>query len=153
LCLAGDVCLAVRGEIFFKAGLIFFLLGHVFYIFSFFSLVGFSHWISPEGLAVITASAGIFLWLRPHLKNMVIPVGAYVAVITIMILGAWAAFQGSSGGVLGKVFILAGALAFYLSDVLVARDKFIREAFLNRFIGLPLYYAGQFLLAFSIGNL
>jgi hypothetical protein len=34
----------------------------------------------------------------------------------------------------------------------VARNKFIRNEFLNRLVGLPLYYLGQFLLAFSIGQ-
>jgi hypothetical protein len=31
----------------------------------------------------------------------------------------------------------------------VARQRFVVDAIVNRRIGLPLYYAGQFLLAFS----
>jgi hypothetical protein len=45
----------------------------------------------------------------------------------------------------------AGALSFYVSDVFVARQRFVKSAFLNRLIGLPLYYGGQFMLAFSVG--
>jgi hypothetical protein len=53
----------------------------------------------------------------------------------------------------GRLLALVGALGFYLSDVFVARNRFIKPEYLNRFIGLPLYYGGQFLLAFSVGLL
>jgi uncharacterized membrane protein YhhN len=46
-----------------------------------------------------------------------------------------------------------GAVAFYFSDVFVARDRFMKKEFLNRLVGLPMYYAGQFLIAFSVGFL
>jgi hypothetical protein len=49
--------------------------------------------------------------------------------------------------------VFVGALSFYFSDVFVARDRFIEQQFLNRLLGLPLYFAGQFLLAFSVGLL
>ncbi|MEN8163997.1 MAG: lysoplasmalogenase family protein [Acidobacteriota bacterium] len=44
-----------------------------------------------------------------------------------------------------------GATLFFLSDLAVARHRFVKEAFLNRAIGLPAYYAGQMLLALTIG--
>jgi hypothetical protein len=47
--------------------------------------------------------------------------------------------------------VLSGAIVFYLSDIFVARDTFVRSEYSNRLIGLPLYYLGQFLFAFSIG--
>ena len=34
-------------------------------------------------------------------------------------------------------------------DLFVARQRFVAEAFINRLIGLPLYYAGQLLIAWS----
>ncbi len=49
--------------------------------------------------------------------------------------------------------MLRDALSFYVSDVFVARDRFLKEEFINRLVGLPMYYAGQFLLAFSVGLL
>jgi uncharacterized membrane protein YhhN len=49
--------------------------------------------------------------------------------------------------------IASGATLFYLSDFTVARDRFVPGAgFANRAIGLALYYAAQFLLAFSVGR-
>ena len=50
----------------------------------------------------------------------------------------------------GSPRMLAGAFAFYLSDLSVARDRFVREALVNRLWGLPLYYAAQLCLAATI---
>ena len=152
-CLIGDVCLALPQEKAFRTGLVAFLIGHVFYIFSFSSLVQISHWISIGPFIFLGMSAFIFFWLRPHLKSMLIPVLLYIVVITVMGVGAWAVSWKSSFRISGRVLILAGSLCFYFSDVFVARDKFIKEEYLNRLLGLPLYYAGQFMLAFSIGLL
>jgi hypothetical protein len=46
--------------------------------------------------------------------------------------------------------VRAGALLFYLSDLAVARDRFVRPGLANRLVGLPLYYAGQVLLALAL---
>jgi len=152
-CLIGDVCLALPSERVFKVGLVTFLIGHIFYIFSFSTLIQIPHWISIGLFIFLGMSAFIFFWLRPHLKSMLIPISLYIVIITIMVIGAWAVFWKSSFQISGRALILAGALCFYFSDVFVARDKFIKEEYVNRLLGLPLYYAGQFMLAFSVGLL
>jgi hypothetical protein len=53
--------------------------------------------------------------------------------------------------ILSCLFIFSGAASFYISDLFVARDRFLKMEFKNRLLGLPLYYFGQFLLAFSVG--
>jgi uncharacterized membrane protein YhhN len=153
LCLIGDVCLALPGEKMFTAGLGAFLLGHVFYIIGFSSLTSLGRWISPGAGLITGISAIIFFWLRPHLKSVLVPVLFYILVITAMLSGAWAVYWKSALPAPAKALILMGASCFYLSDLFVARDKFIRDEFQNRLIGLPLYYLGQFALAFSIGLL
>jgi len=152
-CLIGDVCLALPQKKAFMVGLVAFLVGHVLYIFSFSSLTHIYDWISVWFFIIFCMSALIFLWLRPHLKSMLIPVSLYILVITVMASGAWAVFLKSSFQSSGRVFILLGSLCFYFSDVFVARNKFIKEEYRNRLLGLPLYYTGQFLLAFSVGLL
>lgn len=152
-CLIGDVCLALPQKKAFMVGLVAFLLGHVLYIFSFSTLVSISYWFSPGVLTIVVISSLIFFWLRPHLKTMRIPVLIYILVITLMAIGAVAIFRKSSFQVSGRVLILAGALCFYVSDVFVARHRFIKEEYRNRLFGLPLYYIGQFMLAFSVGLL
>ena len=66
---------------------------------------------------------------------------AYVVAITAMVIGAIA---------LGNPRFLAGAALFFASDLAVARDKFVAPGFTNRAWGLPAYYAGQLLIAWSL---
>jgi uncharacterized membrane protein YhhN len=153
LCLAGDVCLALPGEKAFQAGLVAFLLGHIFYVLSFSQLLPVVKWPLPGAVLFWVMSLLIFLYLRPSLKAMVVPVMVYILVITVMVSGAWAVLGQAALSSGGRILIFLGAFLFYLSDIFVARNQFIEGEFFNRLIGLPLYYAGQFLLAFSIGLL
>jgi uncharacterized membrane protein YhhN len=148
--LIGDVCLAMKGDAPFRIGLFSFLAGHLLYAAAFAGLARASDWLSPAQLVFPAVSLAVFFWLRPHLGKMLAPVIAYLAVITVMTAAAWAAFQGRAAGA-GGGLLLIGAVCFYLSDVLVARDRFMAPGFVNRLLGLPLYYVGQFLIAFSVG--
>ena len=49
--------------------------------------------------------------------------------------------------------LLLGAVLFLLSDLSVARDRFVAPGFVNRLWGLPFYYGGQVLLAASVARL
>jgi uncharacterized membrane protein YhhN len=152
-CLGGDVLLALRGERMFLFGLVSFLLGHLFYTGAFFHAAGLNRWIFI-GLAIsLSAGGGVFLWLRSHLGNMKIPVMIYIVVISGMVAGAGLLMAAEELKLSGRWLAFVGALSFYLSDVFVARQRFVKTGFVNRFIGLPLYYSGQFLLAFSTGLL
>jgi uncharacterized membrane protein YhhN len=152
-CLAGDVCLALPGDKIFRAGLVAFLVGHIFYVIGFTYLVPVSKWFIPGAALFWVFSLLVFVWLQPHLKAMLVPVVVYILVITVMASGAWAVFDKSASPFWGRTFVFVGAVLFYVSDVFVARNQFVKREFLNRLIGLPLYYAGQFLLAFSVGLL
>ena len=152
-CLIGDVCLALPQKKAFMVGLVAFLVGHVLYTVGFSALTQIYDWISGWLFIIFCMSALTFLWLRPHLKSMLVPVLLYILVITVMVSGAWGVFWKSSFQISGRIFILLGSLCFYVSDVFVARNKFIKEEYRNRLLGLPLYYTGQFLLAFSVGLL
>jgi len=150
-CLGGDVFLALPGKKMFLFGLVSFLLGHVFYTGAFFYTAGFSQW-TGIGLAISAlAGAAVFLWLRPHLGSMKIPVIFYILVISAMVVGAWSMVGAGDLKPAGRMAAFGGALGFYVSDIFVARQRFLKAEFVNRLIGLPLYYGGQFLLAFSIG--
>jgi uncharacterized membrane protein YhhN len=150
-CLGGDVFLALPGKNMFFCGLVSFLLGHVFYAAAFFYAAGFNQWAGIGLVISALTGAGVFLWLRPHLGAMKIPVIFYILVITAMVVGAWSIVGSGELKPAGRIAVFAGALAFYVSDIFVARQRFLRTDFVNRLIGLPLYYGGQFLLAFSIG--
>jgi len=149
-CLGGDVFLALPQERMFLFGLVSFLLGHVCYVLCFFYVADLNPWAwggSAIGLAI---SGLVFFWLRPHLGSMLVPVIAYIIVITAMVIGAFTVFGDSALHSTGRFLVLFGAVSFYISDIFVARDRFLKTEFANRLLGLPLYYAGQFLLAFSV---
>jgi len=142
----GDVLLMSARSAVFLAGLGAFLLAHVAFGVAF-CLRGEAWPWSAGALALLILPAAIVSrWLRPHLPaEMRVPVHAYIAVITAMLaLAVGTAAAGS------PALILVGALAFYLSDLSVANDRFVRPGFLNRLWGLPLYYAAQLCLAASV---
>ncbi len=151
LCLVGDVCLAVPGQVAFRVGLVAFLLGHVGYIAAFMMLAppGKAMWIT----AVLTIPASTFVYARllPFLDGMRHAVMGYVVVITLMVIAAGALFGVSGLSFTGRLLVLNGALAFYISDLFVARQRFVHQTFYNRLIGLPLYYLGQFQIAYTTG--
>ncbi len=151
LCLVGDVALAVPGQSAFRLGLVAFLLGHVGYIVAFTMLArpGAAMWMTA--IAAVPVSTFVYARLLPYLDGMRHPVMGYVVVITLMLITAGALFGASDFSVTGRLLVINGALAFYISDLFVARQRFVHASFYNRLIGLPLYYLGQFQIAYSIG--
>ncbi|MDZ4163890.1 MAG: lysoplasmalogenase [Smithellaceae bacterium] len=149
--LGGDVFLALREERMFLYGTISFLIGHLFYILAFFYLAMPGAWTITGTVVTAILSGAVYLWFRDSLGKMKIPVIAYILVISLMMVGAWSLLGTTGVSHSGRGAAFAGAFCFYLSDIFVARNQFLQPSFFNRLIGLPLYYLGQFLLAFSIG--
>jgi uncharacterized membrane protein YhhN len=148
-CLGGDVCLALPQRTMFLLGLISFLIGHGFYVVAFLGVGKAGIWTLGGGLLVCGVSVWVYRWLSPLLGSMRGPVLAYILVITAMVVCAWSVFERGDLPWGARIMVLAGALCFYLSDIFVARDRFVKNEFLNRAVGLPTYYTAQFLLAFS----
>lgn len=143
----GDVLLISRGaRLRFGLGLLSFLLSHVIFTGAF-AILGLDPLASllAAALALPAAWAGL-RWLWPHLAPaMRTPVLAYVIVISLM--GVTAAGACSH---VGEPGILIGAGLFYVSDLAVARERFVSASFWNRAWGLPLYYGAQLVLAWTI---
>ncbi|MFA6224073.1 MAG: lysoplasmalogenase [Desulfomonilaceae bacterium] len=149
--LVGDICLALPGNMPFRFGLVAFLGGHVFYILAFAQQTQRTDWFHSVNFLILAFSGYVLWWLYPHLGSMLIPVVCYILIISVMVSGAWAVFRNPYTNRIFAWSILSGALLFYVSDIFVARNRFIDPDFLNRLVGLPLYYIGQFILAFSVG--
>ncbi len=144
---AGDVLLIADSEVSFLAGLGSFLLGHV----------GFGVAFVVRGVVVLDAAVVfavlavpaivVWRWLSGHVpEGMKLPVVSYIVVITLMVALGASTFRQWPNWVL-----LLGVVGFYLSDLSVARDRFVHESFSNRLWGLPLYYGAELLLAASTG--
>jgi uncharacterized membrane protein YhhN len=146
LCAVGDLLLL--GDRTFDVGLFIFLLGHALYIVGFGAALPVGTWSLPMLAPLVLAAVGAITWLWPHLGKRRVPVLAYIFAITIMV---WGGFSNVIKSTMPWT-AAAGALLFFLSDLAVARHRFVQESFVNRALGLPTYYLGQFLLAMTIGT-
>lgn len=143
---AGDAFLLARGsKRAFAAGMAAFAGAHLAYMAGFAQL-GPSWPVGALALTVLAPPAMLVLdRLAPRVPaSLRAPVRIYVAFLSAMLAMAVGAFAGGARGL-----VLVGALAFYLSDGFVARERFVRPGPVNRVFGLPLYYAGQLCLAWS----
>jgi uncharacterized membrane protein YhhN len=145
-CAAGDMLLMFDSSRVFLAGIGAFLLGHVGFAIAFL-VRGVTPWAALVAVLVLVPFGRIVgRWLSPHLEGpMKTAVVAYIAVISGMVALALGTHVREP-----SLPILIGALAFFLSDLSVARNRFVAPGFVNRLWGLPLYYAAQLLLASSI---
>lgn len=148
-CFVGDILLAFGSRKTFLLGLISFLMGHMMYAAAFFMAGAVGPWMAPGVLLLVVSAAFIWRWLEPHLATMQTPVLAYIVVISIMVCGACGIAGHPDIPVYARLSVLAGGVLFYLSDLCVARQRFVVSAPFNRVVGLPLYYVAQFLMAFS----
>lgn len=142
-CFLGDAALLSRHRLAFLGGLGAFLLGHLAFAVAF-GLRGPS-WLLTGALlvALLVPARVVHRWLMPHVEPaMRVPVLAYMTVITVMVALAIGLTART------HTWLLAGgAVAFYISDLAVARDRFIEAHPLNHLWGAPAYFLGVWLMA------
>lgn len=142
LCALGDLCLAIKARPAFFAGLAAFLGGHVAYGVAF-ALRGVDPLVLAGAAALLAVPAAVTARrLFPYVGELLAPVAAYVVVVSAMLALALAATAAGA-----HPLVSVGAGLFYVSDLFVARERFVRSRFVHRLIGLPLYYLGQLCLA------
>lgn len=140
LSMVGDVLLLSRQTRYFLAGLVAFLLAHVAYVGAFIAL-GVS-WVAVALAAVAVGSFAwrVWQWLKDDVGGLGPAVVAYILVIASMV--ACAAGSAALGG-WGRWGLLLAAITFFVSDLCVARDRFVAPGWDNRLVGLPLYFVSQ----------
>lgn len=145
---AGDLALSYPGQRSFLVGLVVFLLGHVAYAAAF-AVRGINGIVTVVAvIAAVLLAASILPWLMPHVSEaMRNPVVAYLVVISAMLVAA----TGTHGSD-PDWRIVGGAGLFYLSDIFVARHRFVAPGAINRRVGLPMYFGAQLLLAWAAGG-
>ena len=142
----GDAFLIGTSRHWFLLGLASFLLAHVAYAAAFLSIGVDRRWTLGATFPVAVIAALVLLWLQPYLpQELVWPVRLYTAVISLMVVTAFGTL-----GAGATPLIVSGACLFFLSDLSVAALRFTEPAFPTYVFGLPLYYAAQICLAFSI---
>jgi uncharacterized membrane protein YhhN len=143
----GDILLIPKGsKAPLLAGMTSFLGAHIAYALAFW-FHGVRFWTAmPAVLLMAALSLCVYGWLAAHLSGFFrIAVPVYLAAIALMVALALSASAASH-----RFDLATGALLFAASDLLVARDRFVRPGWMNRAWGLPLYYAAQLVLAGSV---
>lgn len=151
----GDVLLEMQGvrpdkqKSYFIAGLLSFLLGHIFYIILLakFTSVGWLHFGATSAVfALIMIMKAL---TKSELGKMALPVMAYSLVISLMLGFAIAVSVLVSGQL--SLIILVAAVMFFISDVLLAYINFgPKTVKVLRACNLSFYYAAQITLALSL---
>jgi uncharacterized membrane protein YhhN len=146
LCWIGDACLLSPGQSTgFLAGIGAFLFGHLVYAIAFYQL-GFDWTGLLIGALVIGGLAAITLrWLHPQVPDdFRIAVISYIGVISVMVIASIGAVAAGA-----PIILAIGAIIFGISDVFVARERFVSSGFVNSALGLPAYFGAQLLLAYT----
>ncbi len=149
LSFGGDIALMFQANRkAFMIGLVLFLLAHVAYAVMFTLLSSLQSIVWLAALVLAALGVGIYLVFRSGLGTMKVPVIVYIVVISVMVNQAVATFNSGAFSA-GQAWMIAiGAVLFYISDVILAANRFWKPFQYNR-ISLAFYYAGQFLIALA----
>ena len=144
----GDIFLLFIDR-FFMFGLISFLLAHIAY------LVGFNVPF-PESLGVWAIAISIVVGIsavrllrrivdgvRKNQPRLTIPVIVYSAVITLMLLSALLTLFRPEWASTPAYLVSLGAFLFYLSDIILAWNRFVAPIKNSRMMNIGVYHLAQ----------
>jgi len=117
-CAAADIALELASGKYFVVGLGLFLIAHIFFIITFYRDFKFTTSRIPVIILLIVYSMMMAFILTPSLKEMALPVYIYMTAITLM--GIFASLRSAKND-----FTLFGAIAFIVSDSIIAINKFM----------------------------
>ncbi len=140
-CWAGDYL----GPINFPASIIAFGLAHALFIAAFVALGIDRRRIAAATAVTVAVGAAIGWWLLPEVPaGQRAMIGGYILVISAMVVCAWSLRDSGARGTL-----IAAATLFYVSDIFVARWRFISSGPENAWLCYPLYYGACLLFALA----
>lgn len=151
-CWAGDVLLMLENQspIFFLSGLVVFLIGHVMYILSMRRMVrtDVQHVRPEQTLLIMTLVAGVasVIWILVKEKagDLLYPISVYVVVVVSMFYHALRRRSRTTKE--SFQCMIFGALAFFISDALLALNRYyVKLPFASPAI-MVTYLMAQYLL-------
>ncbi|MBI5965557.1 MAG: lysoplasmalogenase [Chloroflexi bacterium] len=148
----GDVLLMISLDRFFLFGLAAFLLAHVAYVIGFnIPLPEFSLWGIVFAVMVSLGGARIIRRILDALASrgqtrMRTPIIVYSTVISIMLLSAMMKLMDISWDANAALLVSGGAFVFYISDIILAWNKFVSPIQQGRIYNIAAYHLGQIML-------
>ena len=150
-CALGDILLLSRNRpVQFKLGMAAFAIGHLAYAGGLWQWTAHTEtklWVFAfAGILVVLCAVKVLRWLSPHLNHdMRWPVIIYSAIIGMMVTLALGSFI--SAPYLLPMIAVVAAVMFAVSDIYVARDRFVIHEPKNARRITPLYFGAQLLFA------
>lgn len=141
-CAAADVAMEIAEGTYFVIGLGLFLIAQIMFIITFSRDLKAQKVRAPVIAMLIVYATMMAFVLTPHLKEMTIPVYIYLTAITLMAI--FAALRGSNND-----FTLYGAIAFVVSDSILAIDKFMSPILAAPYLIMITYYLSLFLIVYG----
>jgi uncharacterized membrane protein YhhN len=147
--LLGDVLLLFPQDRMFIAGVVAFLFTHLFYLLGFqaqllnptggsFILLFF---ILLNGVRLLRRITGSLRARGDH--GLIMPVTVYGLVISLMLYAAMSTIFDPAWGTGSAFYVSAGAFLFWISDLLLAWDKFVAPIQNRRVPSILAYHLGQ----------
>jgi uncharacterized membrane protein YhhN len=145
--LVADTMLMVVEVDLLRFGILYFLVGHLFYIAAFSLDYFFMTWNLVPALVIALTGIVFFLKVRGSTGSMTAPVAVYLIVLSSML---FLAISGLNHGIEhNRVFAALGAFLFAMSDVVLAVNAFVKKIPHSTVITWSMYAPAQMLLALS----
>jgi uncharacterized membrane protein YhhN len=146
---AGDVFLISNDM--FIAGLVSFLMAHVFYIIAYHRTGAASGELRPLDIIKFILFGALLIWtIYPGLGGMLIPVLIYA--LLLLSMGVWAHKRRGATSATSFTLVATGAILFVISDGLIAVNKFAFEVPAERLLVMSTYIAAQYLIVRGLLN-
>jgi uncharacterized membrane protein YhhN len=153
--LLGDIFLVLPGN-WFLAGLIAFLIAHISYTFGF--NVGGVQVQLPSlliALIILAIATPLYVQLRNGLRasgseGLLLPVTMYVIIISIMVWSAGGSFFRDDWQRQAALLITLGAGFFFLSDAILAWNRFVESIPHGSLFVIVNYHIAQYLITFGV---
>ena len=153
--LAGDIALLFIDR-FFILGLAAFLLAHIAYLLGFDIPFPQTPGVWVFGLVIVIGLGArslldrILAGVRQTQAELVTPVIVYSTVITLVLLSALLTLFRPDWASTPAYLVSLGAFLFYLSDIVLAWNKFVTPIKNGRMLNIGLYHLGQIAIVVGV---
>ncbi|HEY9152036.1 MAG TPA: lysoplasmalogenase [Anaerolineales bacterium] len=153
--LIGDILL-LSPDHFFLPGLIAFLLAHVAYIIGFsINAAPANAWDIVFAFIILLSAVQILRRLIPALRSkgmnsLILPVEIYALTISTMLFFAARTLATPAWQTNATVLVSVGAFLFYISDLILAWNRFVTPIQNGRLLNIIAYHLGQIALIVGV---
>jgi uncharacterized membrane protein YhhN len=148
----GDMCLLSHSENLFLTGLVAFLLTHIFYLIGFKQqLLAPSAWSLVLIFVILLNAVRLLRRISASMRargmnRLVYPVIVYGLVISLMLFAAMSTLSDHNWDRGAAFLVSIGAFLFWISDLMLAWNKFVSPLKTGRLLNVAAYQIGQICL-------